>query len=151
MTTPLISRSNIMLLGVCLAAASLVDCTRSSSDRSAAATTRDTTSHVVTQQETVTVKTPPPGGDARQDSLWRATLSKWEREKPRRLLLIDTVPRTYAYARDHISMASIWGLQILTPDRAKALSSDPAAANGAYLIITKGHVPHTTPRLNVRP
>ena len=104
-----------------------------------------------TRPESVVVKTPPPGGDARQDSLWRATLAKWEREKPRRLLLIDTVPRTYAYARDHISMASIWGLQILTPDRAKALSSDPAAANGAYLIITKGHVPHTTPRLNVRP
>ena len=96
-------------------------------------------------------ETPPPGGSAYQDSSWHALLTKWERDKPQRLLLIDTVPRTYAYARDHVSMASVWGLQILPPDKAEALSSDPAAANGAYLIITKGHVPHTTPALNARP
>jgi hypothetical protein len=103
------------------------------------------------QQWHTPAETPPPGGSAYQDSSWRAILTKWERQKPQRLLLVDTVPRTYAYVRDHVSMASVWGLQILPPDKAEALSSNPAAANGAYLIITKGHVPHTTPRLNARP
>lgn len=161
--TPVTQRSHITLLVVSIGAAVIAGCGRSSADR--AATPRDTTARVATRSDTtahaettydstsgaVTVTQSPPGGNARQDSLWRATLTKWEQEKPQKLLLIDTVPRTYTYARDHISMSAIWGLQILTPDRAKALSSDPAAANGAYLIITKGHVPHTTPNLNARP
>ncbi|MGH7621737.1 MAG: hypothetical protein ACREMU_05305 [Gemmatimonadaceae bacterium] len=151
------------MLGVCLGAALLAGCGRSSADRAATrgdttapgAARRDTTTRAETTYDStsggMTVTQSPPGGIARQDSLWRATLAKWEREKPQRLLLVDTVPRTYAYARDHVSMSSVWGMQILTPDRAQALSSNPAAANGAYLIITKGHVPHTTPNLNARP
>lgn len=163
MITPVTQRSQISMLGVFVCAALLAGCGRSSADRTA--TPRDTTAPVAARVDTtthsettydstsgaVTITQSPPGGDARQDSLWRATLAKWEREKPQRLLLVDTVPRTYDYARDHIRMSSIWGLQILTPDRAKALSSNPAAANGAYLIITKGHVPHTAPNLNARP
>lgn len=81
------------------------------------------------------------GGQPLQDSIWAATLTRWEAAKPQRLLLIDGVPRTYAFARDHVSQSSIWGIKVLSADQAVALSSDSAAANGAIAITTRAHAP----------
>ena len=85
--------------------------------------------------------TPPPGGQAYQDSAWAAILTKMEHEKPQRLLLIDGVPRSFAYARAHVSQSSIWGINEVSAKEAKTLSKDPAAANGAIVITTKAHAP----------
>lgn len=85
--------------------------------------------------------TPPPGGQAFQDSAWAAVLTKLEREKPRRLLLVDGVPRSFAYARAHVSQSSVWGIQEVSAKEAKSLSKDPSAANGAIVITTKAHAP----------
>jgi hypothetical protein len=68
-------------------------------------------------------------------------LTRWEASSPRQLLLIDGVPRTFAYAREHVSLSSVWGIQNASAKEAKALSSDPAGANGAIVIITKAHAP----------
>lgn len=84
---------------------------------------------------------PPYGGQAFQDSGWAAMLTRWEAAKPRRLLLIDGVPRTYAYARGHVGLSSVWGIQEVSATEAKTLSSDPDAANGAIAITTKAHAP----------
>ena len=82
-----------------------------------------------------------PGAQAVQDSGWVAMLARWEAAKPQRLLLIDNVPRTYAYARDSVSISSIWGIRDLSATQAATLSSDPAGANGAIAITTKAHAP----------
>jgi hypothetical protein len=81
----------------------------------------------------------PPGGQAFQDSSWHAMLAHWESSKPAPLLLVDGVPRTYAYAREHVSLASVSGMRQVSPAEAKTLSSDTAAAHGAIVIATKGH------------
>jgi hypothetical protein len=82
---------------------------------------------------------PPPGGQAFQDSGWTAMLTNWEAAKPRRLLLIDGVSRTFAYAREHLPLSGVWGIQELSPSEARTLSSDPAAVNGALAITTKAY------------
>lgn len=83
----------------------------------------------------------PPGGEAHQDSAWAATLTGWETARPRRLLLVDGTPRTFAYARDHVSLSSVSGIQEVSAKEARALSSEPDAANGAIVITTKAHAP----------
>lgn len=83
------------------------------------------------------------GGQALQDSAWNAMLTRWEGAKPQRLLLVDGVPRTYAYARDHVSQSSVWSIQQLSAKQAAAISSAPAAANGAIAITTKAHAPRS--------
>jgi hypothetical protein len=85
-----------------------------------------------------------PGGQAFQDSSWTAMLTKWEAATPQRLLLIDGTPRSFAYARAHVSLSSVWGIQELSAKEAKALSSEPAAANGAVAIATKAKVRGST-------
>ncbi len=85
---------------------------------------------------------PAPGGQAFQDSSWLAMIARWDSSVPRRLLLIDGTPRTYAYARAHVSLSSVWRVQEVPAKDAKALSTDPAAANGAIVIVTKAHAPH---------
>ena len=87
------------------------------------------------------VPEPIPGGQAFQDSVWISMLNRWSAAKPQRLLLVDGVPRTYVYARDHVPQASVWGMQELSATQARAVSSDPAAANGAIAITTKAHAP----------
>jgi hypothetical protein len=89
----------------------------------------------------ILAKALPPGGQAFQDSTWAAMLAQWEAVRPRRLLLIDGIPRTFAFAREHVSLSSVWGMQELSAKEAKARSSDPAAANGAVAITTKAHAP----------
>ncbi len=84
---------------------------------------------------------PPPGGQAYQDSAWAAMLTMLEKEKPRRLLLIDGVPRSYAYARARVTQSSVWGISEVSAKEAKKLSTDPAAANGAVVITTKANAP----------
>jgi hypothetical protein len=64
-------------------------------------------------------------------------LTKWEAATPQRLLIIDGTPRSFAYARAHVSLASISGIQELSAKEATAVSSEPAAANGAVVITTK--------------
>jgi hypothetical protein len=88
-----------------------------------------------------TVPDTAPGGQVYQDSAWAGTLEQWATAKHPRLLLIDGVPRTYAYVRDHVRLSSVWGLKELSAAQAAALSSDPAAANGAIAITTKAHAP----------
>ncbi|HEY4129655.1 MAG TPA: hypothetical protein VGM50_03515 [Gemmatimonadaceae bacterium] len=78
-----------------------------------------------------------PRGQAFQDSSWSTMLTKWEAATPQRLLIIDGTPRSFAYARAHVSLASISGIQELSAKEATAVSSEPAAANGAVVITTK--------------
>ncbi|HVX41961.1 MAG TPA: hypothetical protein VHB25_20535, partial [Gemmatimonadaceae bacterium] len=87
--------------------------------------------HVVTES--------PPGGQTFQDSAWTAMLTRWEGERPRRLLLVDSIPRTFAYVREHVPFSSVSGMQELSASQARGLSTDPAAAHGAILITTKSH------------
>lgn len=84
---------------------------------------------------------PPPAGQGFQDSSWNAMLAHWESSTPAPLLIIDGVPRTYAYAREHVSLSSVWGMQQLSPAEAKKLSSDSGAAHDAIVITTKAHAP----------
>jgi hypothetical protein len=83
----------------------------------------------------------PPGGQALQDSSWRAMLTHWESSKPSPMLLVDGVPRTYAYAREHVSMSSVWGMRQVSAAEAKTLSSDSNAVRGAIVITTKAQSP----------
>jgi hypothetical protein len=48
-----------------------------------------------------------PAGQATQDSAWRAMLARWEEAKPQRLVLVDGVPRSFAYVRAQVTIASV--------------------------------------------
>ena len=85
--------------------------------------------------------TTTPAGEAQQDSAWITMLSTWESSTPARLLIIDGTPRSYAYAREHLRLSSVWGMREVSAKEAKALTSDSAAANGAVVIVTKAHAP----------
>ncbi len=76
-----------------------------------------------------------------QDSVWHATLDRWAAEKPRRLLLVDGAPRSFAYVRDHVPLSAVWGMREVPAAAAESLSADPAAHNGAIVITTRAHAP----------
>ena len=86
---------------------------------------------------------PPEAPDQRRiDSVfWDSTLTKWEKSRRPPLLLVDSVPRSYAYVRQHIRMEDVWGMNEVTAAEAVRLSKDPGAARGAVVITTKAHAP----------
>jgi hypothetical protein len=81
----------------------------------------------------------PPGGQAFQDSSWAAMVTQWEAARPQRLMLVDGVARTYGYVREHVPMSAVFSIKQVSPKEARALSSNAAAANGAFVITTKSH------------
>ena len=84
---------------------------------------------------------PPPGGQAFQDSAWIAYLSQWDTASKPPIVLVDTVHRTFAWARANVSQSHVWGFHQVSPAEAMKLSHDPGAANGALVITTKEHAP----------
>ncbi len=91
-------------------------------------------------------ETEPPGGQTVQGS-WIAFLSQWDTSSSPPLLLVDGVRRTFADARATVSEQSVSGFRRITAAEAMKLSSDPAAANGAVVITTKGHTPPPLPEM----
>ncbi|MGH7669806.1 MAG: hypothetical protein ACRENQ_09975 [Gemmatimonadaceae bacterium] len=86
---------------------------------------------------------PPLAPDQRRiDSVaWNSTLTKWESSPRPQLLLVDSVPRSYNYVRQHVRLEDVWGMQEVSAAAARRLSKDPAAASGAVVITTRAHAP----------
>lgn len=84
-------------------------------------------------------KSSPPAGEAAQQSGWVAMVARWEASTPTRLVLVDGVPRSFSYVRTQVPLESVWDLREVSPKETRALSTDSAAANGAFVITTRAH------------
>jgi hypothetical protein len=88
---------------------------------------------------------PPPGGQAFQDSAWTAYLTQQEAAPKPRVVWVDGVRRSFAWAKANTTQRNVWGYQSISAAEAKNRLHDDNAPNGALVITTNAHAPPPPP------